>query len=63
MEERENERVRIQHQLQTAEQLLRDAPKELPDSRPHSFVSNSSSSASVGETQDSHINGKFPTVS
>lgn len=60
MEEQENENARLRHQLQTAEQLLRDAPKDMGDSRPNSFVSNSSSSAaSAGETStDSQINGK-----
>ena len=63
MEEHESERARLQHQLQTAEQLLRDAPKDMLDSRPNSFVSNSSSSASVGDTTDSQINGVYFCIS
>lgn len=59
IEERNNETAALQHQLQAAEQLLRNAPKELTDSRPNSFVSNSSSNASVGETSDSHSHGMF----
>ncbi|XP_067940258.1 rho guanine nucleotide exchange factor 11-like isoform X4 [Watersipora subatra] len=53
VEEQDNERARLQHQLKTAEQLLTEAPKDSVDSRPNSFVSNSSSSTSVGDAADS----------
>ena len=64
LEERESENARLKHQLHTAEQLLREAPKDLGDSRPNSFVSNSSSSAtSAGEmSSDSQINGERITL-
>jgi len=55
IEEKEHEVERLRVQLQTAEQLLREAPKDLADSRPNSYISNSSSAS------DANIPGKRGT--
>lgn len=58
MEEKAGETARLKMQLNAAEQLIRETPKDHGDSRPNSYMSNSSSTASAGDS-DNYNTSKY----